>query len=290
MLPAALRAQDLVITQMGDSLNCKITNVWSELLSVERVVNGRMVPLQLAMSEVKTYRFNYFSPVGTEHAVQLLEPEAPKLPRWSIGLGGGYVYRLASIPEGLSESYLNHVRQLKHGHYIDADLSVFFGKRRMGGMGLAVSRSVSNATSSGVVVDDGYDGQRYLSRVEERVAITNVGLFGCERVMYDKHMFLARYGLGISAYVDEIDGSMYLRAGNNVVLELFAELGYCYRVGKHMSVGGKLSLVRGVVKQLWATTDRQPTSNTRYSHRELSREQWEGLGRLKLGFELRFDF
>lgn len=290
VLPFALKAQDLVVTQEGDSLHCRITNVWGEQLSLNRLVNGKLVPLQLAMTQVKSYRFNYFKPTGAEQAVLSQEPEQPKPPRWSIGLSGGYVYRLASYPDGIEESARMHVRRLKHGHHIDADLTMFFGKRRTGGMGLSVSRSVSNASSSGVVLDDGYGRKVRLSRVEERVTITNVGLFSCSRMMNDKHTFLTRYGVGISTFVDEIDGSMYLHTNNGSVLELFCELGYSYRVRKHMSVGGKLSLMRGVVRELWATTNREQNSNTRYTYLELPKEQWEGLGRLKLGFEMRFDF
>lgn len=291
MLPVALRAQDLVVTQEGDSLHCRITNVWSDQLSLNRLVNGKLVPLQLAMTQVKSYRFNYFKPTGAEQAVLLQEPEQPKPPRWSIGLSGGYVYRLASYPDGIEESARMHVRRLKHGHHIDADLTMFFGKRRTGGMGLSVSRSVSNASSSGVVLDDGYGSKIRFSTMDERVTITNVGLFGCSRMMNDKHMMLVRYGVGISSYVDEADmGSAYLYAYKNFVPELFGEFGYSYRVGKHMSVGGKLALMRGVVKELWVTSDRNRDSNTRYVGNELSKEQWEGLGRLKLGFEMRFDF
>ena len=286
LLPVALRAQDLVVTHGGDSINCRITNVWGERLSFIREQNGRSVPMELGMSEVAAYRFNYFSPPTPLPAAEQPDPRSTPS-RWGIGLGGGYAYRLAQILDNLDKSYQQHLRRVKNGHYFDADVELFFGKRRSSGMGLNLSRFVSNATSDKVRVSDGY-GRVLSGRLEERATITYVGPFGSSRLMTDRHTFTFRYGIGLMFFTDEVDMAGTYAYMKSNTLGLFGEFGYGYRVGKHMSVGGKLSILRGSVTEGKVTDQRIRDSYTRYSYVKF--EQAEGLGLLKLGFEVRFDF
>ena len=281
LLHPSVQAQDLVVTHAGDSINCKIISSTRDTLVFAQGDSQSQMP----MADVKVYRMNHYRLAQAKAAEQpVQEVVADKLSRLMLDFGGGYGMRIASAPSGLSEAQASHIRSLRHGHYFDANMAVFFGKTRSSGVGLTVSRFVSNAQtnnfeSAGVI----------LANAEERVQMTLVGIFGAYRGCNDKHMYCLQYGIGPLFYTDELQGSQYLFIRSTTV-GVMADFSYAYRLTKHFSVGARFALVNGTVSELNMTTQRERTPNTTFYQVSLGKDEKEGLGHIKLGAVLRFDF
>ena len=281
LLHPSVQAQDLLVTHAGDSINCKIISSTRDTLYFSQGDSR----IQLPMAEVKVYRMNHYRFEQAKTSEQSVQEEpALKPSRFMLDFGGGYGMRIAPAPSGLSETQASHLRRLRHGHYFDANMAVFFGKRRSNGVGLTVSRFTSNAQtnnleSAGVI----------LANAEERVQMTLVGIFGAYRGCNDKHMYCLQYGIGPLFYTDELQGSQYLFIRSTTV-GVMADFSYAYRLTKHFSVGARFALVNGTVSELLATTQKERTSDTHFYKISLEKDEKEGLGHIKLGAVLRFDF
>lgn len=278
-LPA--QAQDLLVTQAGDSINCKILSSSRDSVYFSQGDTRS----QMSIADVKVYRMNFYRLATSKVADQSVQEQPEeKLSRFMVSFGGGYALRTASAPSGVSDVQANHIRQLRHGHYFDADMTVFFGKTRTFGMGLAVSRFTSNAQSANLNI-----AGSILANAEERVQMTFAGISGCSRMCNERHTFCIHYGFGAIFYTDELSGSQYLFA-RSTAFGTMVDFSYAYKLGKHFSIGARAALLNGSVKELYMTSQKERNSSTSYYQVSLSDDEREGLGHIKLGAVLRFDF
>lgn len=261
-LPFGLAAQDLVVTQADDSIHCRISGIYGDLIEFSHLRNGKRVRMQLALAAVKSYRFNYFYDPSEEKQ---------RPPQWSIGLGVGCAYRPLAV--------------YNLGAYIDVDLTKFIEKKRTHGIGVKYALCLTGGGQSFYTPSHNPQSPGgYYSHYSRVVNIRLIGIFGSYRLKGDRHCLIFRYGLGPMFYRED---TYYYRGGsgedeysNGTAFGVFGDIGYSFRITKHLSLGLKSGFAGGMVTSL---------EGSEFSRKELSKDQRIILDYLKLGLDIRFD-
>lgn len=194
-----------------------------------------------------------------------------ELPRWSIGASMGYAHRTRA--------------RYNAGGYIDADVTLFCGEKRRHGVGLKYCYCVSGGGQSYYMPSYNPRSPAGYSWVySEDVGISLIGVFGSYRLKGNRHCFLFRYGIGPMFYRNEKRGEI----DKGTAFAIFGDIGYSFRITKHLSLGIKGGYAGGMVTSLWIENT-QNTFRQRYSYEKLSKDNRVILDHLKVGVDLRFD-
>ncbi len=303
--------QDMIITNGGDTIHCRITRVTrcdilfrvitpssithhrlplSSLLSYTVRPGGNLPPGQASSNE---------QPVpDTEEALPLkaagLQGESPlsKLPQGTlrISLNGGMGLILASSTEAEARlvQYGNtpreaaaYYRDLKGGWYGSGDVTWLPG--RQSGVGIRHKFFSSNASTEGFFNPGDYENV-YFSELSEQIYVNYTGLslltsypFGPDK-QYNIYVILSG---GITLYRDEMK-MLYqglLITGNAFGVD--AAIGFEYRVSPLISVGTEISGFRSRLTKLNMKSAREEKKVT------LAEGEYEDLTRLEISAGIR---
>lgn len=119
----ALRAQDLIVTNKGDSINCFIRDITRRDIIFAINQNDRIVTTKLAQWEVKSYQKNFYQTrvVPVEKIVQMATYN-----KWRLGVSGAFGYLLAPVPD--MPGFEKYYRELKKGYSLGAEAGWFKNK------------------------------------------------------------------------------------------------------------------------------------------------------------------
>jgi hypothetical protein len=113
-----VRAQDLIVTTKGDSINCKITQEAAEFIHFAYMKEGKPFKTLLHVRKIETFQKGFYGasadtvPVAAAYDVK--KPEGG----WRFGVNGGYARRLAKVSEVVPGSYRDYVNKLKSGFVV----------------------------------------------------------------------------------------------------------------------------------------------------------------------------
>ena len=98
----AVFSQDLIVTDEGDSINCKITKVKAENIYFTFKHKNEIRNTLLPMSKVKEHQFDFYkiNEVPTGHVVR-----EENYQHFRIALNGGYSYQTAKIAENVPADF-----------------------------------------------------------------------------------------------------------------------------------------------------------------------------------------
>lgn len=204
-----------------------------------------------------------------------------ELPRWSIGASMGYAHRTIAFYNA--------------GVYIDFDVTRFIGEKRIHGIGVRYSESSSGGARQHVFSRQPYTGMGNYSIVEysysytsSSEAISTLGVFGSYRIKGNRHCLIFRYGLGLMFYNHYSRySSTWEKHGKGTTLGVFGDVGYSFKITKHLSLGLKGGFAGGLVTSLWV--EEKNGYQTRYSQEDLDKDNRRILDLFKVGLDLRLD-
>lgn len=278
---SVVSAQDLIVTDEGDSLNCTITRKTSDYLYFtfkhESDVRNTLIPL----SDVKTYEEDYFDhvEVTTDKTVKLDDYE-----KWRFDFNIGYSYRLAEIPDDLEETAEDYIRQLKSGFSYGGDIIYFWSEQLGVGLKANIFSSSNSIDESEIDFKSTYDGAGVYS---DDVTICFAGAQYAIRLYDNKRVnaWFFSVALGYMAYED-----IATAPSQQVITysgECFAsglDIGYDFAIDAHWSFGLQASYIGGVLKEM--TVEDAVITQTY----DLEEEQYEGLQRVDVLVGLRYSF
>lgn len=124
LISTASKAQDLIVTAKGDTINAKITKVKNDFVHFVFDYEGEIRQTLLPVSE-NEYKEGYFdSPKVTEEQL----PEIARFSRFRIGLLGGWSYLTGKIPETYDPAIEQYFRKLKSGSHYGGDFDFFISE------------------------------------------------------------------------------------------------------------------------------------------------------------------
>jgi hypothetical protein len=189
-------AQDWIVIKSGDTIYCHILSV--NEINIQYKTTSSEPPRSIAQEIVESYRraeLEYFPSriLSDKDYTKLKKVLRIDKKGLRFGFGLGYTYRLASAPEGSSPAIQEHIKKMKSGFNLKADVIYFFGKY----FGLGAKYTYSNFRAE---TDrfSGYTplGTPYFGTISDNIRLHFIGLHPTAR--FGSSNGAARFLLGIT--------------------------------------------------------------------------------------------
>jgi hypothetical protein len=269
--------QDLIVTNTGDSINCKITKVKPDNIYFTFKYKSEIRNTLLPVTDIKTYQQNYYS----KSEIPLDKQFPGNFKHLRIGLNGGYSLETAKIDASYSDILTKYYKELRSGFNLGASLTYYFSESL--GFGFKYSRFMTSNSIDYVQINLG-NGNTFSGKLGDDIKISFYGPSFSTRLMNRNKMnaFIFNYSVGYLAYKDnEVFGGPYKVTGGTFGMDL--DLGYDVGISKKLSLGFQLSLVSGILTKY--TID-DGYSSTTY---KLEKDEYESLYRVDFSIGLRFN-
>ncbi|MBR6083798.1 MAG: hypothetical protein IKP62_12880 [Salinivirgaceae bacterium] len=277
--------KDLIITNNGDSIRCKIKYRKYDYLYYTTA--GDNTDKYLSINDLNNYKYNYYRPRFTDYH------------RVVISFNGGYS---SPTPRTAGSRFTDHNKHIKKGYHLEGDLVYYFSEH----LGLGAKCSVFKSSHSQVIrTSEGHLGYRPISswpytqyildqtwytfkdiRVKDEYSIPYIGPMVSSRFYGAKKQgsILVNYSIGYLKFSDEkTEGeNTYTITGN--ALGHFVDLGYDYWIHENAALGIRLSLSCGTLKR-YSVESHITKEKTKV---KLNKDEYEGLGRIDISAGLRF--
>ncbi len=255
--------KDLVLTQDGDSIRCKIVALKFNQLYYK--VDSSADIKHLTEDQVKKYRFDYYHPFSNYQ-------------KWTLSFNGGYSRRLTEISKNLDSYYDDHIKQLKEGYHLEADFTYYFSEYLGVGAKCALFKASNSQTIVGPEIIVPYNSYEYGQyswagfctlkknvRVEDKHTIPYIGLMASAR-LYDskkRGALLVNCSVGYLGYTDDgtYAGQSFTIKGNKDVDNYFA--GYLEYTGDGTYTVQSLN-IKG--NKLWLDLDNYSAGYLEYTY------------------------
>jgi len=272
-------AQDLLITNANDSINCKITAEKSNFIYFNFIREGEFRKTLLAKSNVKQIVYNYFD----EAIVMPQEMKGTEnFNRFRISLNGGIGYRTAESPDDLPDVFNNYINELKWGGCFSADASYFISEAI--GLGLKYNYFGSGNTMQNVSMDIDGDGDTETGAMSDDINISFVGPMVSSLVYSGnkKNAFFFNLALGYLHYLDNAELVGYNFKIKGSTIGMVGDIGYQIGLSEALSLAFTCSYTIGTLSQV------KKGSDGAYQTVKLEGDEKENLGRFELTVGLVF--
>ncbi len=272
-----LLAQDLIVTNEGDSINCKITKVKTDNIYFTFKHKEEIRSTLLPVSSVKTHQFEYYqtSEVPEDKVVGYEDYQ-----KFRIAINGGYSYQTAKVAESVPADFKDYVKDLKSGYHFGGDLSYYFTEPL--GFGIKYYLYKSSNSLDNIYVEDNI-GNRTYGKLSDDLTISFIGpSFSTRLLNHDKsNAFLMNLSLGYMGYKNnKVIVDDYIMTGSTMGLAL--DIGYDIGLSENLSLGFQISFLSGTLFE-YDWNDGSTTETI-----DLEKGEYESLNRIDFSVGLRF--
>ena len=247
--PSLFYAQDLIVTNNGDSLNCKITEMKNEEVYFTYKHNGELISTWLRLDRVKHCQFNFFEnaevPVGKILAKKIY-------PRFRVALHGGAGYQTARLHSNLSDDLKSYMKKLKFGGNYGLDFSYYFSEYF--GIGVGYNGfSAKNEIENRVVFTPDTNGGYYANfgKLSDNIQMNFIGAFVHSRILSvnKKNIFSCGMGVGYLGYNNKMTKNLENFTIHGGTVGICWNVNYDIIVYKTLAAGFQISYVFGFLPQ-----------------------------------------
>jgi hypothetical protein len=270
-------SQDLIVTNDGDSINCKITKVKTDNIYFTFKHKDEIRSTLLPVSNIKTHQFDYFqtSEVPKEKVVGYENYQ-----HFRIAINGGYSYQTAKVAESVPSDFKDYISELKSGYHFGGDLTYYFTEPL--GFGFKYYLFKSSNSIDNIYLED-TDGNRTYGKMSDDLTISFIGpTFSTRLLSHDKkNAFLMNLSLGYMSYSnDKVIIDKYKMTGSTMGLSF--DIGYDIGLSENLSLGFQISFLSGTLFEYdW-------NDGTKTETIKLEKGEYESLNRIDFSVGLRF--
>jgi hypothetical protein len=280
LIISKLQAQDLIVTNSGDSINCTITKITKEYIHFTFKHNGEIRNTLLPVNQVIVQQKNYFS----TSEIPISYVFKAKFPRLRIAIDGGWQYRLAKMASEIDPSWSEHYNKLRSGFHYDFQIGCFFAENH--GIEAMFTQHFFGNKLEQVFLTNEIGDILVLGTLNEKITFNYIGVNYITR-FYDskkKNCFLMTIGLGYLGYTGKLffNDTEYGRI-TAATIGFNSSIGYDIGISKYFSLGFKVSLMGGFFNNYQQTTGGITTNES------TPEKTSEGLGTINLSVGLRFN-
>ena len=233
-------SQDLIVTNEGDSINCKITKVKTDAIYFTFKYKEEIRNTLLPVSKIKHHQFGYYqtSEVPEEKIVGY-----ENYKHFRIAFNGGFSYMTAKISKDTPSDFKDYTRELKSGHHFGLDAIYYFTEPL--GLGFKYCLFKSKNSVDNIYMTDINGNTRY-GKMSDDLSITFFGpAFSTRLLNSDKtNAFLIGISIGYIGYRNDfvlIDD--YEMTGSTA--GFVYEMGYDIGLSEKVSLGFQFTLIGG---------------------------------------------
>jgi len=275
-----IQAQDLIVTNSGDSINCKITKTTKEHIYFTFKHETEIMNTLLPVNQISTQQKNYFS--VSELPANYTFKDI--FPRFRVAIDAGWQYRTAKLADGMDAALQGHYKKMKSGFHYDLQAAYFFVES-MGIEAIFSQQFFGNNAGYGSLTNN--EGNLIGSgEFSEKMSFNYVGANYLFRLFDSKkkNNWLFSAGFGYMGYNDRLffDNVERLKITAGT-LGSYMAIGYDIGISENFGIGFKLSLLGGTFSNYKQTRNGITTNET------MPEKTFEGLGTAKLSVGLRFN-
>lgn len=246
-----LKAQDLIVTLEGDSLNCRISRIMPDKVYFTYKHQNEIRSVFLPKTHIVFSKKNFYTETLVPAADLVVKED---FCRWRLEVDGGVLYRLGETPSDVTSSMRDYYKDYKSGVGLNLGVQYFTSENL--GFGFLYNHFNSKASVS-MYNDWDADGVYTNDFISENVSIDYYGPVSYTR-FYDKfkkNALVTGFGIGYLDYIDKSAfGSNYFRLlGGNV--GIYFSIGYDMKLTKSTELGIKLGLVGGTLTKMTYASD-----------------------------------
>ena len=271
-------SQDLIVTNEGDSINCRITNIRDNNVYFTFGSGNVKRNTMLHLSKVEDFRYNFYqiSDIYEDNVVKY-----NKYQHFRFALSGGYSYMTAKVAEGVPADFKNYIKGLKSGYHFGGDMTYYFTESLGVGGKCFIFKSSNN-------IDDIYvekpNGTREYGKMSDDLTISFIGPIFSTRFLNPnkRSAFLMNVSIGYLGYLDnKILVNKYQIKGSTVGVGF--DIGYDIGLSENFSLGFQLSFLTG-------SLSKYKLNDGMYIETVILEEKdYENLTRIDLSIGLRFN-
>lgn len=277
LMANSICAQDLIVTNDGDSINCKITNVKPDNIYFTFKHKDEIRNTLLPKKSVKNYQFEYYQ---TSEVPKVKSQGYGSYQHFRIALNAGYSYLTAKVAESVPSDFKSYIKGLKSGYHFGGDLAYYFNEPL--GVGIKYYIFKSSNRMDNIFVDD-LDDRRY-GIMSDDLTISFIGPTFSTRLLNENknNALLMNLSLGYMGYSnDKVIVDKYKMTGSTLGLSL--DIGYDIGLSENLALGFQVSLLTGVLSK-YDWNDGTTTQTIK-----LEKDEYENLNRIDLSIGLRFN-
>lgn len=272
-------AQDLIVTQEGDTINAKITKIKPEMIYFSFKHKEEFRNTMLPLTSVKTHQQGFFetSEVPEDKIVGY-----DKFQQFIVTLYGGSSTLTAEVSDDVPEDFKNYTEDLKKGSHFGFDATYYWSESL--GVGLKYHQFGTSGRLNNIYVIDNTFGNERTGILSDDISISFIGPFFSTRFVNSKNnAFLINLSIGSMSYTNvghlvdpiKIEGST---AGFSY------DIGYNHTIAEKLSLVARISSISGIVDEITVE------SGGRTQTVELDNDTSENLGRVDLSVGLSYIF
>jgi len=277
LLNNRVTSQDLIITNEGDSINCKITKIKSDFVYFTFKYKDEIRSTLLPMSDLKYHQLDFY------HSSEVPKDKVigyGNYQHFRIAISGGYSYRTAKVGESVPNDFKDYVKELKSGFHFGGD-AIYYITEPLG-FGVKYFISKSSNSMNNIYVED-TDGNRIYGKMSDDITISFIGpTFSTRFLSHDKrNAFIMNFSLGYMGYSnDKVIVDNYKMTGRT--LGMAFDIGYDIGLSEYLSLGFQISYISGTLFEYdWYDGTTTVTI-------DLEKGEYEGLNRIDFSVGLRF--
>lgn len=245
LAPAGLIfAQDLIITNDGDSINCKITKVKGDNVYFVFRYKDETRSTLLPASAIRERRFGFYE---TSEVAGKKGGNKENFQRLRLALNGGYSWHTAKIAGSVPADFKDYVRRLKSGCHLGGDGTYFFNESF--GAGIKYYLFKTSNSLDNIYVEDN-SGNRTYGNMSDDLTVTFIGpAFSTRLLNYNKsNAFLMNLSLGYMGYANnKILIDKYRMTGSTAGLAL--DFAYDIGLSENLALGFQISFLSGMLSK-----------------------------------------
>ncbi len=270
-------SQDLLITNEGDSLNCKITKIKKDNIYFTFKHKDEIRSTLLPSNQVKYYQYNFYQKAIVP-SNKIVGNEI--YPHLRIAINGGWSYRIARLADNIPSDFKPYMEDLKSGYHYGGDISYFFSEQL--GFGFKYYNYLSKNEIE-IYVNQA-NGTTQYGKMSDNISINFIGPSFSSRFLNQnkQNSFLLTLAIGYMGYKDDatLITDFSLKGGT---LGLCWDIGYDIGLSKELSIGFQLSFLLGVLREY------EFSDNVKTETIKLKESSYENLSRIDLSIGLRFN-
>jgi hypothetical protein len=277
-LPATIFSQDLIITDMGDSINCRINKIDDENIYFSLGYKGRKRNTMMSLELVKKYEYGYFDNKETSFS-NITWYSGYKRTRTAFNFG--WSYRTAQVENGLETLIERYFRELRTGFHISSDLNYYFTEYF--GIGLKYSFFKSSNEMENVRVTF-EDGTEKIGKIKDDISIHFIGPSFNIRLLSGnrRNAFYSGFSAGYVRYINDcLIVDKYFLKGKTIGFS--GDLGFDLGLSENVSLGLVISYTLGTLKEY------EVDDGTYRVIYEMKAEDYDNLSRIDMSAGLRIN-
>lgn len=268
-------AQDIIVTNTLDSIECKIIRISGDTLYISFLEGGVEKSKTFHRSKISSFAVDY------KNAPEEIPPPAePTYPKFRISFGGGIANLIGGIPNNTPQSLIPYTQELKSGNHFVADLC-FYASEHIG-VGIKYSMfKTSNSLKNVLIIDS--SGATSFGLLEDNITVQYIGpaLAIRSKLPSGSAHLISNLSLGLLTYENRATVVEKVNL-TGAVFAFSGDIGLDFEIVGGLYFGVEFGLTLGMIKKLELET--AGVSRTL----DLSENEYSNPSRFDLGIGLRY--